>query len=188
MLSFWQNLLNPKGLLNSLTADPWLKASSPVSKEPHRHVASCWNNISKGRESPHPLLMDLLTSLRKDHRFTEIIVRVTGSCNWLLWLRCLENDSLGPHHPSHFNGKGWVVRKYSYDRQGENKQAREKKNHRGLCKVKPFFPRRLRSFCQRFSYSNCLDPVLQQDLSSAKQHALPRHLRTSSRELHSRHN
>ena len=90
--------------------------------------------------------------------------------------------------PIIFNGKGWVVRKYSYDRQGENKQAREKKNHRGLCKVKPFFPRRLRSFCQRFSYSNCLDPVLQQDLSSAKQHALPRHLRTSSRELHSRHN
>lgn len=62
--------------------------------------------IHQRRESPYPLLMDLSTSLCKDHWFSEIIVLVTGSYNWLLWLGCLGSDSLRPPHLCHFLWEG----------------------------------------------------------------------------------
>lgn len=72
---------------------------------------------------------------------------------------------LGPIIPIIFNGKGWVACKHGYDRRGENKQARGRENHRGACRVRPFFPRRIRQFCLRCSSCNCADPVLPRDLS-----------------------
>lgn len=98
--------------------------------------------IQRERESPHTLLMDLLTSLREDRRCTEIIVLVTGSCNWELWLRCLESDSLGLHHLLLFlmGRVGWYINTVMTGKERTNRPE----NHRGPCKVKPFFPRRLR--------------------------------------------
>ena len=90
------NLLNPRGPLYLHAANLWLKAFKPCKWRASKACGFLQEQYIKGEKESTPSPNGSLNKHIKDHEFTEVIVLVTGSCNWLLWLSCLETDSFGP--------------------------------------------------------------------------------------------